>query len=156
MGKEKGKGADDKAYKKTREKLANTPFATVKELEAAEREIKLENWKRLATYRDFKSQLEGSENNSLKEDFETGILCGYADNNELKTKGGDASILRVYKAKAGIQVKINEKKPADPKLVSSLASNMAHAFGALFYEVSGLKKPGPIGLDPNQEPAGAQ
>ena len=147
MAAKKKEDRDKTPYQKTREKLSGTPFSTVKELEAAEQEIKLENWKRLATYKDFQGQLENEGNESVKKDFETGILCGYANSEDLKAGNGDASILRVFKASAGIQVKINEKKPADPKLVSSLASNMAHAFGALFYEVAGLKKPGPINTD---------
>ncbi len=127
-------------YQKTREKLSNTPFNTVKELEAVDHEIGLENWKRLAIYRNFQKQLQGQENASLREDFEVGILCGFATNKDIKINGGDASILRVYKASAGIQVKINENKPADPDLVASLAANMAHSFGSLFYEITGLKK----------------
>ncbi len=127
-------------YQKTRDKLSNTPFSTVKELEIAEHEIEVENWKRLATYRNFQKQLLVQENENLRKDFEVGILCGFATSEDIKINGGDAGLLRVYKASAGIQVKINENKPADPELVANLAANMAHSFGSLFYEVTGLKK----------------
>ena len=133
-----------KSVKKTREKLANTPFSSVKEMESVERDINLKNWKRLATYRDFKNQLKNDSNIELRQDLETGVMCGYQDDNDENPKSGDSSILRVYKAEAGIQVKINEKKPAEPRLISNLASGMVHSFGSLYYELSGLKAPTPI------------
>lgn len=134
-----------KPYKKTREKLENTPFSTVKDMEMAEQAIRLENWRRLATYRDFKVQLEDESNHELKSDLETGVMCGYKGGDE--NVCGDSSMLRVYKATHGIQVVINETKPADPSFLSSLAPGMVHAFGSLFYEMAGLKKvPSPSNL----------
>ena len=126
--------------KQTKEKLKGLPFKSAKEMNTAQQEIALDNWKRLTRYTDFNSQINKQEFKEVKEEFETGFMCGYSPNGKVSPDdSGDVQLLRVFKASRGVQIKIKEKKATDPQIVSKLASDMALAFGTLYYEVSGLK-----------------
>lgn len=129
----------DKAYKKTREELQGLPFETIREKKKIEDEINLANWKRLTGFKSFRELVSRPEFKDLHDEFEAGLMCGYANGTgETKNPYGDDSILKVYKASLGIQVIINEKKPADPALVAQLAKSLTDSFGILYYTVSGL------------------
>lgn len=133
----------DKAYKKTREELQGLPFETIREKKKVEDEINLANWKRLTSFKSFRDLMERSEFKDLRDEFEAGFMCGYAGTKEdNKVSHGDDSILKVYKASVGIQILINEKKPADPVLVAQLAKSLTDSFGLLYYTVSGLVSQG--------------
>lgn len=125
----------DKAYKKTREELQGLPFESIREKKKYEDEINLANWKRLTRFKSFRDLMERSEFKELRDEFEAGFMCGYGDS---KTVHGDDSILKVYKASLGIQILVNEKKPADPALVAQLAKSLTDSFGLLYYTVGGL------------------
>lgn len=134
----------DKAYKKTREELQGLPFETIREKKKAEDEINMANWKRLTSFKSFRDLVSRAEFKDLHDEFKAGFMCGYAENHtgEGKISDGDDSILKVYKASLGIQVIINEKRPADPVLVAQLAKSLTDSFGLLYYTVSGLIPPG--------------
>ena len=136
----KKENESDKAYKKTREELHGLPLETIREKKKAEDEINLANWKRLTGFKSFRELVGRPEFKDLHDEFEAGLMCGYADGNSEGEKNsyGDDSILKVYKASLGIQVIINEKKPADPILVAQLAKSLTDSFGILYYTVSGL------------------
>ena len=124
--------------KERKNRLSGTPFDTIEELEEEEKKIKLENQRRIANFKTFKRQFQEQYNTRVRERLENGILCEIIANN----KNDGQNIVRVYyKQGLGIQVLINPKYSLDPKLISNLASNMAYAFGTLFYEATGLKKP---------------
>ena len=136
---------EKKPYQQTKDKLKDVPFDSVKEMGLAEKEISMENWKRLTCYKDFSNQIMRDEFQEVYTEFTTGFLCGFSTEENLeKDQLGNNGILRVYKAEKGIQIKINENRSNDPKLVSSLASDLALAFGKLFYQLGGLK--------PSEEP----
>lgn len=124
--------------KQTKEKLKGLPFRSAKEMNKLQQEIALENWKRLTRYADFNNQVNKEEFKEVKEEFGTGFICGYS-NQTNSAKSGEAELLRVFKASRGVQIKIDENKASDPQMISKLASDMALAFGTLYYEVSGLK-----------------
>lgn len=126
------------AYQKTRDELQGLPFETIREKKKVEDEINLANWKRLAGFKSFRELVSRPEFQELHDEFEAGLMCGYASEEDPKSSHGDDSILKVYKASLGIQVKINEKKPADPILVAQLAKSLTDSFGLLYYTVSGL------------------
>ncbi len=130
----------DKAYKKTREELQGLPFETIREKKKAEDEINMANWKRLASFKSFSELVSRPEFKDLHDEFKAGLMCGYSEGHSdvKKISDGDDSILKVYKASLGIQVIINEKKPADPVLVAQLAKSLTDSFGLLYYTVSGL------------------
>ncbi|MBI2519483.1 MAG: hypothetical protein HYV97_03675 [Bdellovibrio sp.] len=134
----------DKAYKKTREELQGLPFEIIREKKKAEDEINMANWKRLSSFKSFRELVNRPEFKDLNDEFKAGFMCGYAENHQSteKVPDGDDSILKVYKASLGIQVIINEKKPADPVLVAQLAKSLTDSFGLLYYTVSGLIPPG--------------
>lgn len=132
----------EKAYQKTREELQGLPFETIREKKKIEDEINLANWKRLTSFKSFRDLMKRAEFKELQDEFEAGFMCGYADNEENKTKHGDDSILKVYKASLGIQILVNEKKPADPVLVAQLAKSLTDSFGLLYYTVGGLVSQG--------------
>ncbi|MCY4644481.1 MAG: hypothetical protein OXB88_07675 [Bacteriovoracales bacterium] len=127
-----------KSYQQTKDKLKGLPFGSVREMNVAEKQIALENWKRLTRYRDFNSQIKKEEFQDVYSEFTTGFLCGHGDENSSAELEGDASLLRVFKAEKGIQIKVNHKASNDPKLISGLASDLALAFGKLFYQIGGL------------------
>ena len=124
--------------KKREKKLSDTPFNTIEELEEEEKEIEFESWRRIAVFKTFEKQFEKQYNTRVKKHFENGILCGIIADN--KNDGQDI-VRAYYKQDVGIQILINPKTSLDPKLISSLAGDMAYAFGSLFYEITGLKKP---------------
>ncbi len=130
---------------KIKERLSQTPFKTIKELEAAEHKIALENWKRLATFRNFREQLCEKINEGTKKEFENGILCAIAGDEGYQGR----PIVRVYyKPGQGFQTKIDPKALDDPRAIDNLAANLTYAFGSLFYEVYGLKASPLTGLGP--------
>lgn len=133
----------DKAYKKTREELQGLPFESIREKKRAEDEINLANWKRLTSFRSFRDLVARPEFKDLQDEFKAGLMCGYSEGHSDAERigDGDDSILKVYKASVGIQVLINEKKPADPVLVAQLAKSLTDSFGLLYYSVSGLISP---------------
>jgi hypothetical protein len=137
---EKSKKATEKSYKKTRNELQGLPFESMKDKKKAEEKIILDNWKRLSSFKSFKELLERPEFEDLRNEFKAGFMCGYSENikNEVEATDGDDSILKVYKASLGIQVIINEKKPADAELVAQLAKSLTDSFGLLYYRVCGL------------------
>lgn len=137
---EKSKRAIEKSYKKTRNELQGLPFENMKDKKKAEEKITLDNWKRLSSFKSFKELLERPEFEELRNEFRAGFMCGYSENvkSEIETSDGDDSILKVYKASLGIQVIINEKKPADSELVAQLAKSLTDSFGLLYYRVCGL------------------
>jgi hypothetical protein len=142
---------EEKAYQKTREELQGLPFESIREKKRAEEEINMLNWKRLASYKSFRELVDRPEFRELQDEFKAGLMCGYTDNlsgEDAKENGGDSSILKVFKASPGIQILINEKKPADPALVAQLAKSLTDSFGLLYYTVSGL-----ISQTGNQSPA---
>lgn len=132
----------EKAYQKTREELQGLPFETIREKKKVEDEINLANWKRLTSFKSFRDLMERPEFKDLHDEFEAGFMCGYADNEENKSIHGDDSILKVYKASLGIQILVNEKRPADPILVAQLAKSLTDSFGLLYYTVGGLVSQG--------------
>ncbi len=125
--------------KQTKDKLKGLPFKSAKEMNQVQKEIALENWRRLTRYADFNSQINKREFQEVKEEFETGFMCGYSTPADNANPNEGTQLLRVYKANKGVQINIDEKKASDPEMVSKLASDMALAFGTLYYEVSGLK-----------------
>ena len=125
-------------YQQTKDKLKGLPFNSIREMNDAEHQIALENWKRLACYKDFSCQIKKDEFKEVYQEFTTGFLCGHNNGGDNPKVEGDSSLLRVFKAKKGIQIKINKKGPNDPKLISNLASDLALAFGKLFYQLGGL------------------
>jgi hypothetical protein len=137
---EKSKKATEKSYKKTRNELQGLPFENMKDKKKAEEKIILDNWKRLSSFKSFKELLERPEFEELRNEFKAGFMCGYSENvkSEVETPDGDDSILKVYKASLGIQIIINEKKPADAELVAQLAKSLTDSFGLLYYKVCGL------------------
>lgn len=130
---------EELAYQQSKKKLKGLPFKSVKEMNQAEKQIGLDNWKRLTCYKDFCYQIKKEGFREVYDEFTTGFLCGKGSGAEIQE--GDASLLRVFKAPKGIQIKINDKKVNDPKLISSLASDLAFAFGRLFYQLGGLNAP---------------
>ena len=131
---------EKKPYQQSKDKLKGLPFSSIREMNNAEKQIALENWKRLTCYKDFSDQITKDEFEGVYQEFTTGFLCGYSgDDSEIE---GDSSVMRVFKIKRGIQIKINEKRVDDPKLISSLASELAFAFGKLFHQMGGLSAPG--------------
>jgi hypothetical protein len=135
------KGKKAEAYQKTRKELHGLPFKNMKEKRKAEDELILASWKRLASFKAFKAHLGREEFQEINEEFRTGIMCGYNDNKSRKTNlTGDDRILRVFKAMPyGVQVLINEKKPADPQLIASLARALSDSFSDLFFcKIGGL------------------
>ena len=130
-----------KKKKTTRQKTERpsaAPFDSMEELEEEEKEIEFESWKRIAIFKTFERQFQERYNTKIRKHFENGILCGIIADD--KNDGQDI-VRAYYKQETGIQVLINPKCPLDPKLISSLAGDMAYAFGSLFYEITGLKKP---------------
>lgn len=130
--------SESASYKKTREELQGLPFETIREKKKIEDEINLANWKRLTGFKSFRELVSRPEFKELHDEFEAGLMCGYANENDTENSYGDDSILKVYKASLGIQIKINEKKPADPVLVAQLAKSLTDSFGLLYYTASGL------------------
>ena len=128
------------AYQESKDKVKGLPFSSVKEMKSAENEIALDNWKRLTRFKNFNAQLEKEEFKEIEEEFSKGVMCAYSSLEDDDSSKGDAGILRVYKAKRGIQVKINEQKVTDPSFLSKLASEMTYSFGKLFYQTSGLQE----------------
>lgn len=139
--KNKKQSEAEKPYQKTREELQGLPFETIREKKKVEDEINLANWKRLTGFKSFRELVSRPEFKELHDEFEAGLMCGYSSEEESKNPHGDDSILKVYKASLGIQVVINEKKPADPVLVAQLAKSLTDSFGLLYYTVSGLIPP---------------
>ena len=129
---------EKKGYQQTKDKLKGLPFDSIKEMNNTEKQISLENWKRLTCYKDFSEQIKKDEFKEVYQEFTTGFLCGHSNGVDDPKVEGDSGLLRVFKIKKGIQIKINEQKANDPKLISGLASGLALAFGKLFYQLGGL------------------
>ena len=110
-------------------------------MKAAENEIALDVWKRLARFKSFNVQLEKEDFKEIKEEFSRGVTCTYS--NPKQDDPSDTNILRVYKSQKGIQVEINEKKATDPNFLSKLASDMTYSFGRLFSQIGGLQEGDP-------------
>lgn len=128
------------AYQESKDKVKGLPFSSVKEMKNAENEIALDIWKRLTKFKNFNAQLERDDFKEVKEEFSRGVICAYSTHEDDNDLNGDTGILRVYKAKRGIQVKINEQKATDPDFLSKLASDMTYSFSKLFYQLGGLQE----------------
>ena len=130
-------------------RLAGTPFKTLEELRAAEKEIDFETWARFATHRSFLKYLLADENEKIRKEFETGMRCQISRN----VKSNQNNAVRVYyKKDVGILAEIIVKNLEDDRIfVMNLTTNMMYAFGSLFYEISGLKK-ADLGLEEMKNP----
>lgn len=133
------KTSEEGGWNISRARLENTPFQKVSELKAAERAIKLETWNRIQAYKAFSKELTQERNSEVKQDFETGFVCIYAEKGEASERKGE-TILSVYKAGLGFEIMIHETKPTSEAFVANLAGKMSYSFGTLFYEISGLKR----------------
>ena len=135
--------------KNKNKKLSNTPFKTLEELRAAEKEIDFETWARFATHRSFLKHLFADENEKIRKEFETGMRCQINRN----AKSNQNNAIRVYYKKGtGVLAEIIVKNLEDDRLlVMNLTTNMMYAFGSLFYEISGLKK-ADLGLEEAKNP----
>jgi DNA-binding protein YbaB len=139
MGRQKTPKADSNV---TKRKLDNTPFKSVKEMEEASADIKMQVWKRLEYARQFQNMTENENYQFVKEELREGLSCVYGDN-------GD-NLVKVFSEGKGVKVSINkdlvkevEKSEA---FVEALIRSTADAFSKSYYQIKGMLPVEPVEL----------
>lgn len=125
---------ESKTGKKTRDRLAATPFSSMEELKVAQKQIKMQVWAESEKARCRKELIEQEEYEYVRRAFAKGWIT--------ETDGIGAEIVKIRSDSEGvIRISLNPEFTADAdraKLTGELVQGLSASYAPIYYQAVGI------------------